>query len=439
MPFCGLDIHKKEVQAVILNDDGRVILTQRFLATRSVIETFAHNNLTKLDRVALEATTNTWPIVAILEPFVKEVVVSNPLRTKAIAQAKIKTDKVDAKVLAQLLRADFLPNVWIPTTETRGLRQRSTERSMFVCDRTRIKNRIHSLFHQRLLEVPSGGLFSVKNLAWLRNPPAALDADGRAALQRQLSLLDTVQKEITTVTDQCAVNAYQSPQIKLLMTLPGFDFCSAEALLGALGDINRFPSADKAAAYLGLVPSTHQSGDHCYHGRITKQGRSHARWMLVEAAQTAASHPGPLGAFFRKIAKKKDRNVAIVAVARKLVTIAWHMLKNNEPYRYAQPSTLDAKLSRLRVRVTKEKRKTGYQKGQKRSDRYGSGERTRSIPSLDQVYEREGLPPIRTLTAGEARMLGEHGTGAAKHATDIRTARREPKSSKPKQPKKDGL
>jgi hypothetical protein len=110
MPFCGLDIHKKGVQAVILSDDGKVTLTHRFLAVRSVIEQFAQKHLSKLHRVALEATTNTWPVVAILQPFVQEVVVSNPLRTKAIAQAKIKTDKVDAKVLAQLLRADFLPS-----------------------------------------------------------------------------------------------------------------------------------------------------------------------------------------------------------------------------------------------------------------------------------------------------------------------------------------
>ena len=430
MPFCGLDIHKNVVQAVILNDEGKVTLTLRFDATRAVIETFAQHHLTVNDRVALEATTNTWPIVAVLQPLVKEVVVSNPLRTKAIAQAKIKTDKVDAKVLAQLLRADFLPSVWIPTPDTRLLRQRSTERTMLVSDRTRIKNRIHSIFHQRLLEVPSGDLFSVKNLAWLRNPPAALDAQGRAAVDRQLRLFDTLQKEITTVTDQCAVNAYQSPQIKLLMTLPGFDFCTAEGLLAALGDINRFPEADKVAPYLGLVPSTYQSANRCYHGRITKQGRSHARWLLVEAAQAAANHPGPLGAFFRKIARKKNRNVAIVAVAHKLASLVWYLLKNNEPYRYAQPTTLEAKLSRLRIRATGEKRKGGVPKGQPRTEQYGTGG-SRAIPSLDALYEREGLPPIQQLKAGEERMLTEQGLD--KHAQLVRTSRRVPKgSAKPK-------
>jgi hypothetical protein len=300
---------------------------------------------------------------------------------------------------------------------------------MLVSDRTRIKNRIHSIFHQRLLEVPAGDLFSVKNLAWLRNPPAALDAQGRAAVERQLRLFDTLQKEINTVTDQCAANAWRSPQIKLLMTLPGFDFATAEGLLAALGDINRFPSADKEAPYLGLVPSTYQSANRCYHGRITKQGRSHARWLLVEAAQAAANHPGPLGAFFRRLARKKDRNVAIVATAHKLATLVWHLLKNNEPYRYAQPQTLEAKLSRLRIRATGEKRKGGLVKGQPRPEQYGQG-RSRAIPSLDALYEREGLPPLRSFKAGEERMLADQGLD--QHARMIRTARRVPRgSSKP--------
>jgi transposase len=210
------------------------------------------------------------------------------------------------------------------------------------------------------------------------------------------------------------------------MTLPGFDFCTAEGLLAALGDIHRFPSADKVAPYLGLVPSTYQSANRCYHGRITKQGRAHARWLLVEAAQAAAKHPGPLGAFFRKIARKKNRNVAIVATAHKLATLVWHLLINNEPYRYAQPQTLEAKLSRLRIRATGEKRGGGLAKGQPRSPQYGQG-RSRAIPSLDALYEREGLPPIQSFKDGEHRMLTDQGLD--QHVRLIRTARRVPKAS----------
>jgi transposase len=438
--FCGLDIHKKEVQAVLIDDTGKVLLRQRFLAIGSVIQAFARNHLTQEDHVALEATTNTWPIVALLQPLVKQVVVSNPMRTKAIAQAKIKTDKVDALVLAQLLRADFLPSVWIPPDETRRMRQRATERSMLMNDRTRIKNRIHAILHQRLIEAPTGDLFSTENLAWLRGSSIPLEPQGRAALDRQLRLFDALQPELETVTQSAAANAYDTPQIKLLMTLPGFDFCVAEALLAALGDFTRFPNADKAASYLGLVPSTYQSGDHCYHGRITKQGRSNARWMMVQAAQSAALHPGPLGAFFRKIAKKKSRNVAIVATARKLVTIAWHMLHNNEPYRYAVPSTLDAKFARLRILATGEKSKRGSSKGTPRSANYGTGIRTRAVPGLAEIYLREGLPanvPLEDNPA-ELRALQQHEPSVLQHARQVSVSRRVPRrrSSTPAVPAK---
>ncbi len=122
----------------------------------------------------MEATTNTWAVVALLEPFVAEVVVSNPLRTRAIATAKIKTDRVDALVLAQLLRSDFLPRVWQPDADTRRRRALSTERANLVSDRTRLKNRIHAVLHQRLIEAPAGDLFQPASRRWLRSSNSIL-------------------------------------------------------------------------------------------------------------------------------------------------------------------------------------------------------------------------------------------------------------------------
>ena len=347
MPFAALDLHKKIVEAVVLDDTGSVLHRDHFSTTREAITGFARNHLPPDTHIAIEATTNTWAVVRLLQPFVAEVVVSNPLRTRAIAEAKIKTDKVDALVLANLLRCDFLPRVWIPDPATVALRHQSTERATLVADRTRIKNRIHSVLHQRLISAPHDDLFCPQSLAWLRQ----LDIDplGRQALDRNLRQLGHIEEEIFDLSGTLAQQAHDDARVKLLMTLPGVDFPVAQTLLAVLGDVARFPSADKAAAYLGLVPSTRQSAAHCYHGPITKQGSGHARWMLVQGAQALAVHPGPLGVFFRKLAKKKNRNVAVVASARKLVAIAWHMLKNNEPYRYAQPATLKAKFDRLRL------------------------------------------------------------------------------------------
>jgi hypothetical protein len=152
-------------------------------------------------------------------------------------------------------------------------------------------------------------------------------------------------------------------------------------LLAILGEVTRFRDGHHAAGYLGLVPRTHQSARPCYHGAITKPGHRYARALLVQAAQHVATHPGPLGAFFRRLAKRKDRNVAVVATARKLVVIAWYVLRHHEPYRYAQPTTVHTMLNRLRVVATGERRPRGGTKGQARPATYGSGQQHRKVPA----------------------------------------------------------
>jgi hypothetical protein len=125
--------------------------------------------------------------------------------------------------------------------------------------------------------------------------------------------------------------------------------------------------------------------------------------MLVQAAQQLARHSGPLGNFFRRLKRCKNHNVAVVACARKLAVIAMHMLKNNEPYRYAQPATTETKLRRLRVRATGKKRRPGMPKGQKATAKIPGGSRT--VKSLDRIYNEEGLPPRQELPDGERKML----------------------------------
>src|SRR4029079_1055018 len=122
-----------------------------------------------------------------------------------------------------------------------------------------------------------------------------------------------------------------------------------------LGDVSRFKDGNHAASYLGLAPVTRQSGDHCYHGRISKAGSSQTRWLLTQSAQHASRHPGPIGTFFRRLAKRKNRSVAITAVARKLVTIAFLMLKNDEPYRYARPELMREKFMALKIMPQRER------------------------------------------------------------------------------------
>ena len=226
-------------------------------------------------------------------------------------------------------------------------------------------------------------------------------------------MLGYLEAELEEQEKQFVVQAYADEQVKLLMTLPGVSITVAQTLLAALGDITRFRDGAHAASYLGLVPRTHQSASRCYQGPITKQGHRQARSLLVQAAQHARTHPGPLGASFRKLAKRRGYNKAVVATARKLVVIAWHMLTANEPYRYARPQTVEKKLERLRATATGEKRKRGYAKGTPRAATYGRGQQIQRVRSLPQVCDRVALPPplpIAELPAGEIRMLEQNGT-----------------------------
>jgi transposase len=410
--YVGLDVHKRVVEACIIDPAGNVVRRERFALCRRVLETFATHVLSPTDHVALEATTNCWAVADALRPHVAKVVVSNPLTTKAIAQAKVKTDKVDALVLAQLLRCDFLPEVWQPDEATRRLRELTGRRSALVGQRTMMRNRIHSVLAMRLVEAPLKLFESKQNQAWLKS--VELDAQGRMLVDSDLRQLEFLDTEIALLDQELAQRGHVCDAVKLLMTLPGVDVATAEALVAAWGDFTRFADADHAAAYLGLAPSTKQSAAKCYHGPITKRGNCHARHMLVEAAQLLGKHPGPLGHFFRRLLKKKTRNVAVVAGARKLAAIGWLMLKANEPYRYAIPRSTETKLARLRVKATGQKRKSGPPKGVKGRAKLpatatGQSCRSRTIKSLATLCASEGLPPPRELSGGEKRTVAAAG------------------------------
>ncbi len=415
--YVGLDVHKRTIHACILNAAGKVLGRYQLGSDRQSLLSFARGILQPGDLVALEATTNCWAVAAVLRAYVGEVVVSNPLATRAIARSKVKTDKVDAEVLAHLLRCGYLPGVWHPDQQTQRLRQLTGRRAALVQQRTALRNRIHSVLAMRLLE-PPGDLFSSKGLAWLEEllKGGTLDEDAVLLIESDLRQLEQLAGEIDRFEDLLAREAYANGKVRLLMTLPGVDVTVAITLLAAIGDVSRFRTPKQLAAYLGLVPGTRQSAGKCYHTPITKQGNTRARWMLIQAAQHLGKNPGPLGNFFRRLKQRKNHNVAVVAAARKLAMIAAVMLKNDEPYRYAIPRSTETKLARLRVRVTGRKRRGGVRRGQKAAAKLPAGSRT--IKSLDRIYAEEGLPARRQqLPPGEAKMLEQTATSSFVHST----------------------
>lgn len=418
--FVGLDIHKETATAVFIDATGRRLKTVKVACDEVAIREFREQQLGAEDRVALEATTNTWAWVRLLCGSVAEIAVANPLKVKAIAEAKLKTDKVDAETLAQLLRVNFLPRVWVPDAATEQQRRLCSLRESLVRHRTRLKNRLRSVLAQALVHPPMAELFGVHGRQWLETLEVLSAAD-RFEVSQLLELLDAVEKQHSQVAEALGKLAYGDERAKLLMTFPGLDFAGAMALLSAIGDIERFASGGKLASYLGLVPRVKQSASKHWTGPITKAGRSHARWMVVEAAQHLALAATPLASLYQRLRRKKNHGVAVIAVARKLVTIAWRMLKNNEPYRYALPSTTQVKLAKLRVLATGRRLPRGRAAAGKASPVVNRGTGSSLGRSLAQVYAIEGLPALQPPPRGEKRVAARAPTKGRFQETASRT------------------
>ena len=349
MRIIGLDIHRGFAEAVAL-DDGKLKRLGRVDMRRHLLEAFA-KRLSKEDVVVVEATGNAASVTAVLAPHVKRVVIANPKQVRIIAYAKIKTDTIDAGVLAQLYASGFLPEVWIPDEPTQALRRQVTRRNQIVRQRSRLKNIIQSILHSHLIpSCPHADLCGTSGRAWLFNQ--VLPEDERMAVERHLREFDRLAEDLKVIERDLARSALADEAAQRLMTIPGVDMVVALAMVAAIGVVTRFDRPQKLVSYLGLNPSVRQSGPGpAYHGRITKQGRGHARGMLVEAAWVAARAPGPLRAFFLRVRARRGQHVAAVATARKLAVIIWHLLIKGESYVWARPALHAKKLRDLELKA----------------------------------------------------------------------------------------
>jgi transposase len=314
------------------------------------------------DEVVLEATGNTMAIVRLLKPYVGKVIIANPLQVRVIAEAKAKTDRIDAAALARLHAAGYVPEVWQPDEATELLRNLVSRRAAIVQGMTRTKNRIHAVLHANLIPPFAGKLFMAPGRKWLAEQPLAeLE---QAAVNRWLAGLDTMEQELTAAEAAIASVCVGDDRVRRLMTIAGINMTVAAGVLSAIGDIVRFASAEKLVSYLGLDPRVRQSGNRAaQHGRISKQGRAHARGMLVEAAWAAAATPGPLRAFYVRVQGRKGKQVAAVATARKIVVLAWHLLTKQVDYAFARPALVAMKERQMQMKAGAKSRRGGNTPG----------------------------------------------------------------------------
>ncbi|ACM04038.1 Transposase IS116/IS110/IS902 family protein [Cereibacter sphaeroides KD131] len=269
------------------------------------------------------------------------VAVAYPLQVHLIARAKTKTDKIHARVLAQLYAAGFLPEVWIPDAETEAQRRQDTRRNQLVKIRVRLKAIVQSILHAHLApRCPHLDLLEIKGRAWVL--AQEVPTDERAAIARHIEEYDRQTAAQRLVEQDIARAAMPDAEVRRL----------------TIGCVSRFASADQLSAHLGLHPSMRQSGDGpVQHGRITKRGRSDARHLLVEAAWPAVRSPGPLRASYERFKARRGAHVGSVAVARRLAVLIWHMLAKGEDYVWGRPTLLARKMRKLELAAGAEPRR----------------------------------------------------------------------------------
>jgi transposase len=252
MRVVGLDIHRSFAEAAMI-DEGRVQQLGRIDLVRERVIAFA-KRLGKNAEVVVEAPGNTMAVVKMMTPYVKRMVIANPLQVRAIAHAKVKTDKIDAAVIAKLHAAGFLPEVWQPDETTERLRRQVARRTTIVQSRTRVKNRIQSVLHTNLILPYKGDLFSGKGRKWLAAQP--LEDDKQTTINGWLAELDQLAVDLARVDTSLAQIGLRDDHVRRLMTITGINLTVAIGLTAAIGDITRFASSDKLVSVKSLSTAT---------------------------------------------------------------------------------------------------------------------------------------------------------------------------------------
>lgn len=344
----GLDVHLDFCEVAVC-EEGRVSQLGRITSTPAAIGEFAAG-LSGEDQVVLEASCGAMRIARLLsEGSPARVVVCNAAETRAISHARVKSDRFDAAMLAKLLAAGMLKEVWQPDDATSALRRRVARRAGLVRARTRVKNELHAVLARCLLgRPPVSDLFGKKGRAWLAE--LELPEEEAQTMESCLRHIDFIDGEVAALDAQIAKQALEMPGFHRLLTIPGVDVGTAAAVIGAVGEVIRFKTPAQLVAYLGLDPKVRQSGSEpARYGHISKRGDPQARAMLVEAAWRAIRTPGPLRAFGERVRARRGAQIAAVAVARKLVVLCWHLLTKDEDYAFQRPSLTRKKTRRLEL------------------------------------------------------------------------------------------
>ena len=345
MRYVGIDVSKARCRAALMNQQG-AIESEFFFENNARGISNLVSALTGEDRVVMESTGNLWlNIYDTLDSKNIKVVLANPRETKAIASARVKTDKVDARILAHLLRADLVAESYVPPVNLREMRALVRHRLSLVKMRTMVKNKVHAVTDKYGYRCEHSDMFGKAGTEWLRSlEMRELDS---LVLENHLSLIESINAQIAKVDYAIKKRASQDEDVRLLLSMTGIDVYTALLIKSEVGPIGRFSDYKRLVSWAGLAPSVHQSGSVEHHGRITKRGSSILRWAMTEAARIAVQHDEKLGSFFERVKARRGDQKATVAVANKMLKIIWVMLTRRETYGNSNGKRYGKKLKRL--------------------------------------------------------------------------------------------
>ncbi len=355
MPRCiGLDLHSRYVHGCEWNPDAPAKHRERHFRFPTTPDGWAQL-IPQLDaecHVALEVTDCAFEVYDRLAPHAGQVVLANPLELKRLGSGR-HTDRVDAARLAKMLALGTVPTVWVPPQPMREVRRLLAYRAKLVLTRQRFGHQAKTVLARHGHRVPH----NVDVARWLTSElVAALPAVDRLVLDSAMHQWTAVGAELGRIEAEIATRVADIPAVSLLLTITGVGVVTAAALWAILGTPERFAGPRKITRYVGFDASIEQSGETHRLGRISKNGSPLLRTLLVEAANVLAHHDvGPLRQFYLRTKRRLGHQKAVVAVARKLLIVAWRMLLTGEVYRAAKPKAIARKrrlLHKLTLRLS---------------------------------------------------------------------------------------
>jgi transposase len=335
MLHVGLDLSRKRVEFGALAEDGRPLEVGSAAADADGLRWLCRRlaGYGEPVRAVIEAMNGARFVHDGLEELGWEVEIADAVRAKGLAPLACKTDRIDALVLAELSRRDLVPAIWLPSAAVRRERERARWRLHLVRQRTRLKNRVHSILIAWGKPCPAADLFGPGGRELLAR--LELPEPWRSHLEAAVRLIDELDLEIAAIERELRRSGKEHPCVSLLTSVPGISWVLGYTIAAEIGDISRFPAPAKLASYSGLCPRVYQSGDSDRRGPLSKRGPRYLRWALVEAAVTAARHPLYRQRYERtkrRLGKQRGPKVAQVELARRLSHAIWHMLTRGESF-----------------------------------------------------------------------------------------------------------